>query len=177
MIRLFAALSVPDDVADALKRRQQGLPGARWRPLDALHVTLAFYGEMDERKADDLAGELSRVAGSPFEIELEGTGAFGDDHRRQTLWAGVAPSEPLNVLAGRCKAAGTRAGVQMEARAYKPHVTLAYLKYTDPDRLGAWMKGHNLLKSPPIRVDRFGLFSSVLTRDGSHYELEREYLL
>ena len=177
MIRLFAALSVPDDVADALKRRQQGLPGARWRPLDALHVTLAFYGEMDERRADDLAGELVRVAGRPFEIELEGTGAFGDDHRRQTLWAGVAPSEPLNVLAGRCKAAGTRAGVQMEARAYKPHVTLAYLKYTDPDRLGAWMKGHNLLKSPPIRVDRFGLFSSVLTRDGSHYELEREYLL
>ena len=118
-----------------------------------------------------------RIAGSPFEIELEGTGAFGDDHRRQTLWAGVAPSEPLNVLAGRCKAAGTRAGVQMEARAYKPHVTLAYLKYTDPDRLGAWMKGHNLLKSPPIRVDRFGLFSSVLTRDGSHYEREREYLL
>lgn len=177
MIRLFAALSIPDDVSDALKRRQQGLPGARWRPLDALHVTLAFYGEMDERKADDLAGELSRVAGQPFEIALQGTGAFGDDHRRQTLWAGVGTSEPLNVLAGRCKAAGTRAGVAMEPRAYKPHVTLAYLNHADPDRLGAWMTGHNLLQSPPIRVDRFGLYSSVLTRDGSHYELEREYLL
>jgi RNA 2',3'-cyclic 3'-phosphodiesterase len=33
------------------------------------------------------------------------------------------------------------------------------------------------LKSPPIRVDRFGLYSSVLTGDGSVYTLEREYLL
>ncbi len=177
MIRLFAALSIPDDVADGLKRRQQGLPGARWRPLEALHVTLAFYGEMDERRADDLAGELSRIPGKPFEITLSGVGAFGDDHRSQTLWAGVEPSEPLNVLAGRCKTAGTRAGVPMEARAYRPHVTLAYLKQVDPDRLGAWMKGHNLLRSPPIRVDRFGLYSSVVTDSGSHYELEREYLL
>ena len=42
---------------------------------------------------------------------------------------------------------------------------------------GAWITGHNLLKSPPIRVDRFGLYSSVLTGDGSVYTLEREYLL
>ena len=39
------------------------------------------------------------------------------------------------------------------------------------------MAGHNLLHSPPIRIDRFGLYSSVLTDDGSQYALEREYLL
>ncbi|MDZ4317388.1 MAG: RNA 2',3'-cyclic phosphodiesterase, partial [Phenylobacterium sp.] len=36
---------------------------------------------------------------------------------------------------------------------------------------------HNLLQSPPIRIDRFGLYSSVLTQDGSRYDLEREYVL
>ena len=179
MLRLFTALTLPDDVAGTLKRRQSGLPGARWRPLEALHVTLAFYGEMDERRADDLASELSRVGGGPFEIALRGVGAFGDAHRSQTLWAGVeTPDDRLSVLAGRCKAAGQRAGVAMEARDYRPHVTLAYLKpQTNPDRIGAWMAGHNLLRSPPIRIDRFGLSSSVLTSDGSHYELEREYPL
>ena len=39
------------------------------------------------------------------------------------------------------------------------------------------MAGHNLLHSPPMRIDRFGLYSSVLTEAGSHYELEREYPL
>ena len=180
MLRPFAALTLPPDVGETLKRRQSGLPGARWRPLDALHVTLAFYGEMDERRADDLASELSRAsAGGPFEITLKGVGAFGDNHRSHTLWAGVeTPNDRLSVLAGRCRKAGERAGVAMEAREYRPHVTLAYLKpQTDPNRIGAWMAGHNLLHSPPIRIDRFGLWSSVLTDDGSAYELEREYLL
>ena len=179
MIRLFAALSVPDDVAGTLKRRQAGLPGARWRTADQLHVTLAFFGEIDERRADDLAAELGRAAtGGPFEIALAGVGAFGEGHRTAALWAGVEPSERLSVLAGRCRSAAERAGTAMERRDYRPHVTLAYLKLqTDPDRIGAWITGHNLLHSPPIRVDRFGLYSSVLTQDGSHYELEREYLL
>lgn len=179
MIRLFTALSAPDDVAETLARRQTGLPGAKWRTADQLHLTLAFYGEIDERRADDLAAELERAAtGGPFEIALNGVGAFGDAHRSHTLWAGVERSERLGVLAGRCRAAGERAGVIMEKRDYRPHLTLAYLKtQTNPDRVGAWITGHNLLRSPPIRVDRFGLYSSVLTHDGSRYELEREYLL
>ena len=179
MIRLFTALSLPDDVADTLARRQSGLPGAKWRERDQLHLTLAFYGEIDERRADDLAAELNRAAaGGPFEFELRGVGAFGDAHRSHTLWAGVEPNERLSVLAGRCRAAGERAGVTMEKRDYRPHVTLAYLKpQTSPDRVGAWITGHNLLHSPPIRVDRFGLWSSILTHDGSRYELEQEYVL
>jgi 2'-5' RNA ligase len=57
-------------------------------------------------------------------------------------------------------------------------LTLAYLKtQTNPDRIGAWITGHNLLHSPPIRVDRFGLYSSTLSDNGSHYALEREYPL
>jgi 2'-5' RNA ligase len=82
------------------------------------------------------------------------------------------------VLAARTKAAAQRAGIVVEPRQYRPHVTLAYLKtQTNPDRIGAWVTGHNLLHSPPIRVDRFGLYSSVLTDDGSHYQLERDYPL
>ena len=179
MLRLFTALSIPEDVADTLKRRQSGLPGARWRPTEALHVTLAFYGETDERTADDLASELTRAEGTgPFEIVLNGVGAFGADHRSHTLWAGLEANERLDVLAGRCRAAAGRVGLRMEARVYRPHVTLAYLKsQTDPARIAAWMAGHNLLKSPPVRVDRFALYSSVLTGDGSTYALEREYCL
>ncbi|ADK99844.1 RNA 2',3'-cyclic phosphodiesterase [Brevundimonas subvibrioides] len=178
MLRLFTALPVPFDVAETLARRQTGLPGAKWRTPEQLHVTLAFFGEVDERRADDLAAELARIPPGAFDIELKGVGAFGDAHRSHTLWAGVEPGERLTVLAGRCRAAAERAGVRMEPRVYRPHLTLAYLKtQTNPDRIGAWITGHNLLHSPPIRVDRFGLYSSVLSDGGSHYELEREYPL
>ena len=178
MLRLFTALPIPFDVAETLARRQTGLPGARWRSAEQLHVTLAFYGEVDERTADDLAAELSRIPGGPFDLELKGVGAFGDAHRSHAIWAGVEPNERLTVLAGRCRSAAERTGIRMEPRVYRPHVTLAYLKtQTDPARVGAWITNHNLLHSPPIRIDRFGLYSSVLTDDGSHYDLEREYRL
>ncbi len=179
MVRLFTALSVPDDVAEALARRQTGLPGARWRTRNQLHITLAFHGEIDGHRADDLAVELEKAgAGGPFEVTLAGVGAFGDEHRARTLWAGTEPNERLSVLAGRCRSAAERAGIVVERRDYHPHLTLAYLKpETPPDRIGAWIAQHNLLHSPPLRIDRFGLYSSVLTQDGSHYELEREYRL
>jgi len=71
MLRLFTALHVPEHIAETLARRQSGLPGAKWRPLDQLHITLAFYGEANERQADDLASELVKAEGrGAFELEL-----------------------------------------------------------------------------------------------------------
>ena len=34
MIRLFAAIAIPEEVGAALLPRQDRLPGARWRPLE-----------------------------------------------------------------------------------------------------------------------------------------------
>ncbi|CAN5220520.1 RNA 2',3'-cyclic phosphodiesterase [soil metagenome] len=182
MLRLFTAISVPWPVVERLKTLQTGIPGARWRPEEAFHITLAFYGEVSEAQADDLAAELARVRapgqGGLSEIALKGVGAFGDTHRSRTLWAGVEPNEALNVLAGRCRTAAERAGVRMEARTYKPHLTLAYLDAdADPARVGSWIGDHNLMSQPGLRIDRFGLYSSTLNASGSAYALEQDYPL
>jgi 2'-5' RNA ligase len=177
MIRLFAAVAAPEDLGEALQRRQQGVPGARWRPLDALHVTLRFFGDVREDMADDLDAELSTVKGAPFELRLEGVGSFGEGEDIHALWAGVAEAPALRQLASRCEAAARRAGLKPENRAYRPHVTLAYTRRPEPARVAAWIQGHNLLKSPPFRVDRFGLYSSWQGPEGSAYRLEREYPL
>ena len=177
MIRLFAAIAIPPEIGEGLERRQEGLPGARWRPLETLHLTLRFFGKISEPVATDLDAELATIPGRPFELNLQGVGTFGEGGEVNALWAGVGGSEPLRVLAGRCESAARRAGLKAETRAYRPHVTLAYLKRADPARVAAWVQGHNLLKSPPFRVDRFGLYSSWLSSEGSRYDLEREYRL
>ena len=45
MIRLFAALSIPTEIGTNLQSRQVGIGSARWRPLEALHVTLECLPE------------------------------------------------------------------------------------------------------------------------------------
>ena len=177
MIRLFAALDVPPDLGEALQHRQQGIPGARWRPLEALHITLRFFGEVREDVAADLDAELAALTGPPLDITLEGVGAFGEGEAIHAVWAGVAENEALRVLAHRCEAAARRAGLNPEHRAYKPHVTLAYVRRPDPARVAAWIQANNMLRAPTFRLAGFGLYSSTLGPGGSAYTLEREYWL
>jgi 2'-5' RNA ligase len=140
-------------------------------------VTLRFFGDLREDVARDLDTELSTITGQPFDLTLEGAGSFGDGPDIHAVWAGVVESEPLRRLAKACETAARRAGLKPETRHYRPHVTLAYLRHADPDAVAQWIQGNNLLKSPPIRIDRFGLYSSHSTKDGSQYRLEAEYPL
>jgi 2'-5' RNA ligase len=177
MIRLFAALAVPPDIGRPLQARQTGIDGARWRPLEALHVTLRFFGDVRQDVARDLDAELTTIASRPFNIALAGAGAFDDGDDIHAVWAGVEDSRELARLADACETAARRAGLKPEKRRYLPHVTLAYLRRPDPTQVGAWIQANNLLKSPEITVDRFSLYSSHQSRDGSHYRLEAEYRL
>lgn len=177
MIRLFAAISIPPEIAEGLAPRQDGLPDARWRPLEAFHITLRFFGDLAENVAADLDAELAVVASEPMALELEGVGAFGEGHEIHAIWAGVAEDADLRHLARRCETAARRAGLKPDTRVYKPHVTLAYLRRPNPAQVAAWIAENNLLKSPPFRATSFGLYSSWRTDEGSRYRLEREYPL
>ena len=175
MLRLFAAIAVPEDVGEPLLRCQHGLPGARWRPLEAFHITLRFFGDVQERVAEDLDLELERISSAPFGLTLASVGAFGEGPDIHAVWAGVAESEPLRVLAGRCETAARRSKLASDSRAYRPHLTMAYLRRPDPADVAAWIQANALLRSPLFAIDRFGLYSSHQTGEGSRYVLEREY--
>jgi 2'-5' RNA ligase len=177
MIRLFAALTPPPEIAEALIPRQSGLAGALWRPPEALHVTLRFFGEIAETTADDLDAELARVGRRSLTLELQGVGAFGDGGDLRAVWAGVAENPALRQLARRCEMAARRVGLKPDTRAYHPHLTLAYLNGAEPAAVAAWIQANNLLRSPPFRVMAFGLYSSRQGAAGSGYRLERTYPL
>jgi 2'-5' RNA ligase len=131
-MRLFAAVLPPPGVAEELGRAVgglRGLPGAgrlRWTDRPGWHVTLAFYGEVDEDLVPGLAERLERAArrSDAFPLALRGGGQFG---RGRALWAGAEGDlAALRLLAGRVEAAARKAGVPMgEHRRYKAHLTVA----------------------------------------------------
>jgi 2'-5' RNA ligase len=177
MIRLFAALAVPPEIGEMLQRSQHGLPGARWRPIESLHITLRFFGGVSETTADDLDAELGQAGGAPLSVALEGVGAFDEGGVVHAVWAGVAANPALEHLARRCERAARRAGLAPDRRQWRPHVTLAYLRGGEPARVAAWIQAHGLLRSPPFACRGFGLYSSWLGDDASSYRLERSYPL
>ena len=178
MIRLFAALPIPPEIGEGLVPRQQGLPGARWRPLESLHITLRFFGAVAEPRAADLDDALALVDGGPLTLSLVGAGAFeGDRSSVRAVWAGVAPDPALDRLARRCEVAARRVGFAPERRAYRPHVTLAYLSRANPAAAAAWVQANALIRSPSFTASGFGLYSSWPTSEGAAYRQERFYAL
>lgn len=177
MLRLFAALAVPEDVAADLGAMQRGVAGAQWSPLENLHITLCFYGDVDERRAEDLDEALAEISAPRFSLMLKGAGFFGkaDPH---ALYAGIAESAPLRALAGACERAARRVGVKTDTRKYTPHVTLAYLSHARVDDVMAFARAHALRESRAWDVDAFGLYSSHIRKSApSLYRLEADYLL
>ena len=177
MLRLFAAVPIPDEAAKALAAHQTGVREARWRPPETLHLTLRFFGDLDERRAEDIASALESAAGEAFDLTLSGAGCFGEGERIRAIWAGVEESPALRRLAARCETAARRAGCPPETRNYAPHVTLAYLRRAPEAEVAEWIAHNNLLRISPFHIERFGLYSSWPSEDGSRYELERFYRL
>lgn len=126
-MRVFAAIRPPEA---ALEHLQAGLAplraGAgdrlRWLPLEQLHLTVAFYGEVPDGAASDLQSTLAAgVAGSgALQLSLRGAGTFSS----RNLWIGVAGQvAALRELMADCARAPLT--VTGEQRAPRPHLTVA----------------------------------------------------
>jgi RNA 2',3'-cyclic 3'-phosphodiesterase len=176
MHRLFVAIRPPELIRGLLLAAMGGVSGARWQTEDQLHLTLRFIGEVDRHRAGDVLAALGAIHHPRFEIALNGLGAFDRRGRPETIWAGVAPHEPLRTLHKKIDQAMTRVGVEPDQRAYLPHITLARLKSTSgPVRNLLEQSGG--LTSEPFLVDQFALFESQLTLEGAVYTAIETYSL
>jgi 2'-5' RNA ligase len=92
-----------------------------------------------------------------FAVRLGELGAFPTGRRARVVWAGL--DDPTQGLAGVADSVGAALeplGFQREARAFRPHVTLARLK--SPARVETTEK----LEPLSFPVDRISLFESRL---------------
>lgn len=129
-MRLFVALLPPENVLDEIEAAfgpyRDHWPGLRWTRRETWHVTLAFYGEVDDRTAARLFARLERAAArhDRRELAFNGAGAFPRPAAARTLWTGV--DADLRRLADACLAAGRREGVDTDGgRRFHAHLTVA----------------------------------------------------
>ncbi len=175
-LRLFAAASIPDEIAIRLTPLQRGVHGASWRPRENLHLTLRFFGQIGEDVAVVIDLELGRIRAAPFEARLVGAGWFGTREPR-VLWAGVEDDGGLRALAEKCERAARRAGLAPDTRRFTPHVTLAYCRGTLPNDAAKFAQRVGGFRSDSFVVDRFFMFSSWMGKGPSRYVEEAVYPL
>ncbi|MDP9395135.1 MAG: RNA 2',3'-cyclic phosphodiesterase [Actinomycetota bacterium] len=165
-MRLFVAVVPPPDAVGSLDAAvgpvRAGNTALRWVPPERWHLTLAFLGEVNDRTAGDAAARFARAATRHEVLHLSFAGAGRFDGR--VLWAGVTGQvDRLRKLAASVQAGARRAGVAVEERAYRPHLTLARARSPlDLRPMVAALSGYS---GPAWSVDELVLMRSVLGPD------------
>lgn len=164
--RLFFAIWPPPPLAAALARFAESNLDGRALPLGALHLTLAFAGEVDARQQRVLETAAGAIEDIPaFELVLDRCGSF---RRAGVAWVGPENVPPaLAELALRLReAVATTTGRCTPG--FRAHVTVG--------RRASWSRR---VAAPGWRwwIPRFGLTLSTLSERGPTYRVLRRWPL
>jgi 2'-5' RNA ligase len=179
VIRAFIAVELPIAIQDGLRKViNQLIPSTRavrWVPPENIHLTLKFLGEVDITKTQPLQEALKREAGhcKPFEVRVEGLGAFPNTRRPRVVWTGVQAPIELAALVSAVEAATVPLGFPTEDRSFSPHLTIGRVsQHATPDEvtaIGTLLAKTVVGELGKTRVDSITLFRSDLRPTGAVY--------
>jgi RNA 2',3'-cyclic 3'-phosphodiesterase len=148
-----------DPALSETKRFQASLvdrvAGVRWARPETLHLTVHFFGTVDDVRAASAVDLVTPVVSRTpaFEVELGRVGAFPPRGSPRVLWLGpTSEVAQLTALALECRSVLRGAGFDVESRQYHPHCTLGRVR-------AAW-SGHErtaweTVVAEPVPMPRF----------------------
>jgi RNA 2',3'-cyclic 3'-phosphodiesterase len=176
-----------EDLEEFLSVRREAA-AFRWTVPEQWHLTLAFLADVPDRAYDDLVARLTRAARKrhPMRATVAGGGAFPNVARARVLWAGVEldtvgldGGEELRRLATGCRAAASKAGIEVAGERFKPHLTLARMG-SRPVEATSWVRLLDAYRGPPYDLDEITLIASHLgegPRKRPRYEVLEAFAL
>jgi 2'-5' RNA ligase len=150
----------------------------KWTEPVNFHITLAFLGETEEDMIKEVAKMLSRVCtgSGEFELSIKGAGIFKSINDPRILWAGIEPSEELDVLFESVKNGLKEAGITLEERKFNPHLTLGRIKsIKDNGTLKSLIARYQNLEIQKQEIREVILYESVLLPSGPVYNPLRKF--
>lgn len=138
MPRLFIAAPIDDSVKSNLERVgwAANARGVKWVQPENMHLTLAFLGEVEERRlyeVEDVMYAATEGINEPLSLRAQGIGAFPDEEGARVMWAGLDGEVPrLIELQARLVRELRAAGFEVDSKRYRPHITLARFRWPQP---------------------------------------------
>jgi 2'-5' RNA ligase len=176
--RLFLAITPPETVRQTLVGLQQPLRNVRWTPVNQLHLTIRFLGDVDGATSDALIERLARLHVEPFTLPLEGAGVFPLKGAPRVLWVGVGSGHPrLHQLRQQVDDAVVSVSPVADVSTFHPHVTVARCNESAHAGVTAWARVHREFAGPVFLVDSINLYASDRLPAGAVYRLVKLFPL
>lgn len=176
--RVFVAIELPAAVRrkliEHIDRLRDSVPEARasWVREGNLHLTLKFLGDIPLTSLEKLsaAASIATARVEPFEIVVEGCGAFPPNGQPRVLWIAIAdPSGHLALLNRSVEDECEKAGFPREQRPFHPHLTIARIRKPHDSRHLAAVHKEMVFGPEVTRASELAVFRSELRSEGSRH--------
>ena len=173
-VRAFLAIPLPRQLQESIHciqtELQASIAEARWTRPENLHLTLHFFGEIDQETLEKLKVSVLSIKGCqrPFQVEVKGLGAFPNPYRPRVIWLGLKPRGQLEQLHRAIEPCLSQAGLTTDSRPYSPHLTIGRLRGDKLD-LTELFSSMQQKRIEPLTVDRYILYESRLRPEGAQH--------
>jgi 2'-5' RNA ligase len=165
--RLFVAIDLPESIQKFLRDLDPKIHGVRWTEAEQMHLTLGFFGDVNEDVGFALREKLSLIQFGAFFLPITGIGTFPPKGLPKIIWVGVGQAHPhLFQIHKRVQEAALSAGIEPALRPWHPHITLARCRDVSAQSIRRFLQSNADLDAGMVRVDAFQLYSSKLTPAG-----------
>lgn len=175
-MRLFLAIEPDGNVRGRIEALIDTLraqtPGVRWTPSENLHLTLAFFGHVDEARVAELTARAGQVISHhvAFSVIMAGAGVFPAWRKPRVVWVGLQESGALGNLARDIARLTDDLGYPRD-HPFTAHLTIGRISRPLPvDARNALRAALLSWNAPyPFEVSRVILMQSALQSSGSVY--------
>ncbi len=176
--RVFIAIEIPASlgtrIINHIDHLRNLVPDARasWSREDNLHLTLKFLGDIPVASIEQLSAAAAIVASkvAPFEIVVQGCGAFPPRGQPRVLWIGIDdPSSKLSELKRALEDECASAGFAREPRVFHPHLTIARIRQPQGSRQLAARHKEIGFNREALNVAELAVIRSELRSEGSRH--------
>ncbi len=184
MKRLFVAIKIKPqsnflDIFDELKK---GLmhEKIKWVEVNNLHLTLKFFGEIQESKITEIVSalKLGIEKQDKFSLQISTLGIFGSSYSPKLIWAGLQNINPLLQLVSSMNIELEKIDFFQGRQNFVPHLTLGRIKkLSDKNLFRDIISDYKEEYFQEVLVTEVCLFESTLTRDGSIYTIIEKFEL
>ena len=170
-MRVFVAVEISDlEILKNIQTLQDALKiNGKPTRIDQIHFTLQFLGEVDGQKCEQVKNILKNLEFSPFELSLQGVGAFPNFKNPRVIWIGCNKSGADNLSSIAREITNNLAGLGFEKdKKFKPHLTIFRVKKKIND-ISSDINGVDETEFGTQVISKIKLKKSVLSPEGPEY--------